>query len=336
MALLFIDGFDHYATADLTKKWTSILSGSPTINASLGRRSTGCLVNRTNLLKTLASNYATLVVGVAITPNDLANGVTSFLKLRDAGSEQIDLRWTTLGAIQVTRNGTSLGTSANGVLSDTAYRYVEVKATIHDTTGAVEVRVDGAAVLTLTNVDTKNTANAYVNQVVISGTLTGSSSYYDDFYVCDNSGSTNNDFLGDVRVDALLPNADGDYAQLTPSTGTDHYALVDDATPNTTDYNESATAGHKDAYAMQNLSSITGTIYGVQISIAALKDDAGSRSLKVGVRASGSPGNDSLDAGSALSTSQLYYMKINETDPSTAAAWTESGVNAAQALVEVA
>ena len=38
MSLLFIDGFDHYATADITKKWTT--ASAATIGVT-GRRGTG-------------------------------------------------------------------------------------------------------------------------------------------------------------------------------------------------------------------------------------------------------------------------------------------------------
>ena len=59
-----------------------------------------------------------------------------------------------------------------------------------------------------------------------------------------------------------------------------HYTLVDDAAPNTTDYVSSATVGQRDTYGMQDLTAATGTIYGVQLNLAALKSDAGARSIK--------------------------------------------------------
>ena len=51
---------------------------------------------------------------------------------------------------------------------------------------------------------------------------------YDDWYVCDNSGPVNNNFLGDVQVGLLLPNAAGDAAGWTGSGGGAHYGYVDE------------------------------------------------------------------------------------------------------------
>jgi len=160
----------------------------------------------------------------------------------------------------------------------------------------------------------------------------GASTYIDDFYICDQTGSTNNDFLGDVRVDTLLPNGEGTHLDFTPSTGTTHYQLVDEAAPNTTDYNESGTAGQRDSYAMQDLASVTGSIKGVQVAGAILKDDVGARSIKVGVRAGGTT---SVGSTQALATTQIYYTAVHETNPSTSTAWTEAGVNGAEAAFEI-
>ena len=151
----------------------------------------------------------------------------------------------------------------------------------------------------------------------------------------DTTGSApNNDFLGDVRIDAVYPTADGTYTAWTPSTGTSHYALVDETTPNTTDYNSSNTIGQKDSYVMGNPPSLASQIiYGVRVKVAAQKDDAGSRSMKVGVR---SGTTDSLSAAQALGTSQLYYTNIHEVDPGTGASWTPSGVDNMEVVIESA
>jgi hypothetical protein len=42
MALRFVDSFDHYLTADLTEKWTNLIS-TPAISSGNGRRGTSAL-----------------------------------------------------------------------------------------------------------------------------------------------------------------------------------------------------------------------------------------------------------------------------------------------------
>jgi hypothetical protein len=56
----------------------------------------------------------------------------------------------------------------------------------------------------------------------------GHTYYLDDLYILNSLGSVDNDFLGPVRMEALAANADGSRSQLTPSTGTAHYSLIND------------------------------------------------------------------------------------------------------------
>lgn len=340
MALLFFDGFETYATADITKDWTST-SGPVAINATGGRRGGGAMY-APNLStfgwvsKALPGNYSTLIVGFAFNPNTIPALSSYIVRLMDSGTQQLELAVNPTGNVVVSRNGTILGVSTAVIAA--AEQYLELKATIHDTTGSYEVRLNGVNILSGSNVDTKNTANATVNQVVlgVSGNTGVSSTYkYDDFYVLDTAGpAPNNDFLGDVRIDAVYPTADGNYTAWTPSTGSSHYALVDETTPNTADYNSSNTIGQKDSYVMGDPPSLTSQIiYGVRVKVAALKDDAGSRSMKVGIR---SGTTDSLSAAQALSTSQIYYSNIHEVDPNTGTAWTPAAVNAMEVVIESA
>ena len=61
-----------------------------------------------------------------------------------------------------------------------------------------------------------NTVRVGMLETTLIGTLD-----IDDLYICDGTGSApHNTFLGDCRVDTLLPTADGTAQQWTPSTGT--------------------------------------------------------------------------------------------------------------------
>lgn len=231
--------------------------------------------------------------------------------------------------------GTVLATSVQ-TLPTASFSYIELKATIHSSTGAYELRVNGVTWVSGTGANTQSTANATTNQILVGPAASLSASlsrYYDDLYICDTSGSTNNDFLGDCRVDTLLPNADGTYTDFTPNSGSNHYSRVAEGAPDTTTYVTSSTVDQKDTYAFQDLTAVTGTIKGIQVNNAALKDDAGARSIANVVR---SGTTDAVGSTVALSTSQLIYSSVHETDPNTSAAWTESGVNSMQAGVKVA
>ena len=151
----------------------------------------------------------------------------------------------------------------------------------------------------------------------------------DDIYVCDDTGGTNNDFLGDIRVEALLPNGNGNSSQFDGSDGntTDNYLLVDDATPNDdTDYVESPDSGDKDTYAYGNLASSTGSVYGVQICPYARKTESGIRNLKTVARLSGT---ETDGPERPVGDSYAYMPDIRETKPG-GGAWSISDVNSAE------
>lgn len=338
MALLFMDGFDHYATADLTKKWT-LSAGLPSIVSTPVRRSGGALdtvATASNYVqKTLPSSIGTVYFGFAFHPGvAFPSTSSSFVLLMDGSTFQVELRMTSTGQIAAARNGTVLGTST-AVVPINTFSYIEAMFVISPTAGIVEVRLNGNAtpILSLTGQNTRNSANSTINTVRLGTYNAAGRSYYDDFYICDASGSSNNNFLGDVRIDTLFPTADGTYSQFTPSTGTSHFALVDEAAPNTTDYNDGSAVGNRDSYQVADLSAITSqTIYAVQVNAAVQKDDAGAKSAAVFMR-SGSTNADG--PSTVLGTSQIYLTQIHATDPATAAAWTPAGVNAAEAGVLV-
>lgn len=343
MSLRFLDGFDHYVTADLTEKWTSSAS-SPVISASAGRRGGGAMLApnaalQGNVTKTLDAQ-STWVVGVAFKYSVATVTARSIITLLDAGTAQASLRFNidgTLSAMRGHSSGTVLGTTTYAVPLGT-FVYLEVKVLINNTTGTFEIKVDGSSKLSLSSQDTQNTANSTANQVNIGpdGSVTNATYTWDDLYICDGAGSTNNNFLGDCRVDAYLPNGNGNSSQLVGSDGnsTDNYLLVDESAPNDdTDYVESATVGNKDTYATANMSHTPSSIFGVQILANAKKDDAGARSLATVTR---SAATDYDGATQALGTGYLYYYDIREVDPATSAAWTKTNFDAAEFGVKCA
>lgn len=338
MALLFFDGFDHYVTADFTKKWTS-MTATCAVTAAAGRRGGAAVVTGAtsgSLSKTLASAISTGILGAAVKIATAVVNARSILSYTDAGTVQASLRINVDGTLSVMRGintGTVLATSVLALSAATFY-YIEFKCTIHNTTGSYEVRVNGVNWVSGSSADTSSTANNTANGISVGWDGNPNCiATIEDVYVCDTSGPRCNDFLGDVRVDLLTTVGDGTYTDFTPDTGTAHWSRVADVAPDTSSYVTSSTSGHKDTYQFGDLTAVTGTIHGIQVCNAALKDDAGARSIANVVR-SGS--TDEISATVALSTSQLFNVSVHETDPNTSAAWTEAGVNAAQFGVKVA
>lgn len=335
MALRFMDSFDHYVTADLLEKWTT--QSGAAIASSAGRNGTDALYfARRNYYITLTlDNQQTWVVGCAFYP-DGAMGVRNVIALYDDATLQVCVETNTDGTLSLYRGTTLLGTTDFALTIGTWY-YVEFKVYIDNSSGTIEVRVNGDSKLALSSVDTQASGNAYANAVKLSGNQlhdASSTCYYDDLYICDGTGTTNNDFLGDVRVVAHLPNGAGNYAQWTPSAG-DNYAAVDDNPPDDdTTYNASDTATQKDSFTMSNLpGGLTGTVLGIQTLLNCRKDDAGTRTVRPFWRISGADYNGAeVNIGDSYS---YHIREITEQNPATAGAWTTGEIDALEAGYEL-
>lgn len=338
--LRFIDGFDHYATAEILQKWDAINNSAQVSIGANGRRSSGAL-RTSNQLRYVVKNFTGLqswVVGFALNITLPGSGTTGIVAFVESGTIHVDIRVLSDGSIRATRNGTTLGTSAAGLITSGAWNYIEAKVTIDNSAGAVTVRVNGAAVLTLTSQDTQNAGTATANQIRIGDPINDQSSQrdYDDLYICDTTGAANNDFLGDVRVDAYLPNGNGNSSDLvgSDSNSVDNYLLVDDAsTDGDSTYVQSSSAGDHDTYTFANMTHTPTDIFGVQINMMAKKDDAGTRSIASVTRSGGA---DTDGTTQALGTSYLDYREVLEEDPDTSSPWIKAGFDAAEFGVKVA
>jgi hypothetical protein len=327
MALRFMDGFDYTNASGVHQdKWDSDSDQSWTPRA--GRFGGNAISRNGNapLNKTLDAQ-STWIVGQAVRP-PIGSSSGQLLEFDDAGTVQVRIYISNSTDIEVYRGaGTTLLGSASNVLANLEWRHLEVKVVINNTTGSVEIRVDGTTVINLTNQDTQVTGNATANKIIFN--FGASNLYHDDFYILDGTGTTNNNFLGDVRVETLLPSGNGNSSQFTGSDGnsTDNYLLVDDspAPDDDTTYVESATLNDIDLYAIADLGNSPDTIYGVAQNSYSRKTDVGSRGLINVVRSGGTnyDGTNELD----LLAEYKQVQEILETDPDTAVAWVTSGVN---------
>lgn len=324
--LLFMDGMDAYATAQMYLRWTS--GGSFDVHAANGRRGGNALRNNdTNgqIRKVFGGTATTIIAGFAFQQQILGRSICTF---QEGSTIHVDLRTDAGGHLVVTRNGTVLATST-ATISATVWNYFEIKATISDTVGAITVRLNSVAVITATGLDTRNGGTGFIDTLLFgqAGILAAGADHYDDVYICDTTGAVNNDFLGDVRCEVLLPSGAGAHTDFTPSAGS-NYQNVDDATPNDdTDYNSSSTAAQKDTFAYGNLSAATGTLYAVQHLLYRRKDDAGARTMRPVARISAT---DYPGATVGMPSSYDYDAQIVEQSPASSAAWTVTEVNAAE------
>jgi hypothetical protein len=225
---------------------------------------------------------------------------------------------------------TVVATSAATFLDDTAY-YTEVKATIHDTTGSVEVRMAESVVVSYSG-DTRNGATTQVGSFAVRNTGSGSTLDIDDLYLDDTA------YKGDMAVVTLKPNGNGDSSQFNANSdgnSTDNYALVNESpTPSMTTYVGDATSGHIDLYTMDDLPA--GYVVDSMYETALIqKSDAGTPPTLLPV-AKGQSGTVRTDtAFPALSTTAVFTpAQLRTTDPD-GNALTVARINAMQVGVKI-
>lgn len=333
-----LDSFDCYTTA--SQRYPLAGVATPSIGVGSGRFGTNALVcsdsgrGAGRLLPVTLDNFKMGFAYSCGTGNNLP--VVAF---RDGGSAQVELRLNGSNQLYVTRNGTTLGTSSQSLVAFAAY-FVEWGVEIHDTTGTVVIRVDGAVVLNLTSQDTR-AAGTTVDRFYLQGLGggDGQSAVFDDMYILDDvdsgvTGAPNDNYLGDIRVVALLPDGNGNSSDLLGSDAdsVDNYLLVDEVPPDEdTTYVESSTVNDKDTYEYDDLTQTTGSVFGVQISPRARKTDAGTREIAtvarlVAVEVDG--------PNQSVPVAYTYLTDIREANPD-GDQWTIADVNGAEYGVKV-
>jgi hypothetical protein len=291
--------------------------------------------NHAYLSRTVTPSGAGFVVGCAVTISaSFGAGAGPFVGILEGASIQVGVRCNADMTLSLLRGSTVVATST-AVLTVGTVAYVEFSGTIDPSSGSLALQVNGSTSGWPTfSGNTRNTASStwtgigIGNNVLLAGNGPAVNYDFDDLYVCDQSGSAPwISFLGDCRVDALLPSGAGATSGWTPSAGS-NYACVDETAPNDdTDYVSATSSPLTDTYTYPDAPVAGAAIYGVQVGLAAKKTDAGTCTLAAVVRHGGTD-----YAGGTLTptTAYAYHLTLHATNPGTSAQWTEAGFNAAE------
>lgn len=329
MALLDATGFETLSGAG--DFFSSFSASVPALSTSYGRNGSvgiqGTHFAR-NAVKNLGTTVATIVVGFAYKIQTIAAGTSNIFRLLDNGTVQFTMNYGNDGVVH------STGTADTWFIPVGVYMHIEAKITISNTVGEVTVRLNGVQVQHSTGIDTQQTANSYCTQFeCMTGNTNTNEIWMDDLTLMDTSGSAFNDFIGDRRIIEQLPTGDGSVHTLTPSTGSNLYPCVDDATPNgDTDYISSSTPGDRALFTFPSLPVVSGSVLGLNVVFVARKDDAGTRTMRGSVK---SGGVDASGATLSLGSSYARFAGQFTTNPNTGLPWTIASVNAAEVGVEV-
>lgn len=326
---------DFLATADLPDLFSS--AGGWTVVAGEGARGNDAfacassvgLLQRTPMQTPSGSK---VVVGFRFKTTGLP-AARQIWSAKDTGTDQLSLGLNTDGTLRLKTGdftfGTTLGTSTTTLQAGTNY-FIEIEAVIHSSTGSATVYINGvAAIGPLTNVDTQATASTTWNTYSFNGIGSGDTSYVSDIYAADGTSGDITAVIGDCRVDAHAPTSDGGVDEWTPSTGTDAYAMLDEAAPDDdTTYIESGTNDQRTVCGFDDLIPTGAAIKGIAVVWNMKKTDAGASTVAPVIRQSATNYDGTAQAPS--DSAYAYFGQVYEQDPDTSAAWTESGFESAE------
>ncbi|MDO8567001.1 MAG: hypothetical protein Q7R58_02515 [bacterium] len=192
----------------------------------------------------------------------------------------------------------------------------------------------GIFILKINDVQVANGTGDFINGSIdhfrIGKTVnTGGNSvnfYYDDW-----QWTTGDNTLNTAAVVATaIPNADGDLTGWTGGTGLSDYLEVDDFPGHdTSTYNASAAVDVSESYNVQDSGSMsiaingTATIKAVVARNMVIRDGASNGTVQMLMR---SGTTNATTTGAASSAVYVNQGILRETDPSTSAAWTISGI----------
>lgn len=343
--LRFCDSFDHYDTVAIPLKWE--------LQDSIGNMAIGAFGrNGTSGLRLVAQgassgrvgksfvggSLATWIAGCAFTPETTVGAAGSgrlidFIDSIPGLTSQVYVQWdATVARLRVFRGDGTLLATSSVVMLQGVYYYVEFKATIGNA-GSFDLHVNGAADVSGAGVDTQVTANASAD-IVKFGMSVGANTRMgdiDDLYIADTTTAVNNDFLGDVRVQAIRPDGAGGNTAWTTLVGAATHWEATDETPPDEDvtYVASATAGQIDTFTLMGLTPTTGTIKGIQTSLWARKDDAGVRTIRPQLRIAAV--NYLVGVNHNVGDGYGPFFDVVELSPATAAAFTIAEINGMEA-----
>lgn len=335
MAIVLIQGWEagllgHPGWLDNTQGTTPAASGRDGIGVAF--------VQTSNLGATFRQSFVsgsdTIFIHQGIKLSSASWG-TGILAIRaDSGVvTHITIVVNVAGRIEIQRGGTILATSTLNFPAPLAWYSMEVKATIHDTTGEVVVKVAGDIWVSFTG-DTKN-AGTSTRPDVLSWPVNNDNMRLDDLVIFDTTGAVNNSWPGEICIMGIRPDSDGANSDLLGSDGNSvqNFLLVDEFPFNTSDYVGSPTAAQKDIYGFSAVGK-TGNVLAVQPVAYVAKSDAGAKAFKHVTRSVGGVNAFSVST-TILSTTFLPYLDaISLLDPD-GNPWTVARVDGAQFGMEV-
>jgi hypothetical protein len=288
-----------------------------------------------SIFKTLDATYATLTMGCAYKTAALTGEPFLFYGPSVGLEFAIDSFGKAYFDLDYPGGSNIVSPPSTFVFNINQWYYVEAQAAIVDGSPphlVASARVNGAEFLTWDYTAASSLSGLRFASVAIQGPGGGLSANWDDLYV------TDTEFLGDIRIGVLYPNAAGDSTAWTPNAGTNWSQVEEHPADDDTSYVSASSVGLKDLYNLDDIDpAFVGTIKGVQALWLTKKSDEGDGAVK-GVWKSGGTEITQADGHNYLApggfypsaTSWLYDIQTKRASLFTAVDWTKAEIDALQ------
>jgi len=316
MARIFIDGFES-GGLDL---WDSIGSGASAIAAPAGMdgsyagqvASSNAFLEKT--LSAAAEYYAAFLSKITYT----LGGSSSICLLKSGSTILVDIkRNASSGKIEAYRGSTLIATGTAMLVLSQVY-HLQVRANIHDTTGIVQVKVDGILDIDFSG-DTKPGTETTINAFLIGQTAVNPMTIQFDNVVIDGAA-----WPGKTNIQAIRSSGAGNSTQWTPSAGA-NWDCVDEVPASDADNVVTNANDQVDLYAAGNLVGTVDSVVCVQVQARAVKEGAATpQNLALGVRTGAT---DYFSSDKIIPTAAKSVFNLWAQNPNTSAAWTKTEVD---------
>lgn len=177
--------------------------------------------------------------------------VSDYFQLKSGATTQIGLALETTNRHFTLKVGSTTVATGSAVYNMYTWYVIELHATFSDAGGVAQLKVDGVLDINYTG-DTKPSTPTTCNTLYwyVNTDDDGNGLRIDDIAVNSTEGDSDNSWCGDGRIILIRPGSDTGTLQLTPSTGTTHYTLVDEIPFNTTDYVSGSVVDEYDLYGL--------------------------------------------------------------------------------------
>lgn len=150
--------------------------------------------------------------------------------------------------------------------------------------------------------------------------------FYDNFFICDQTGSTHNDFLGEVIIEGIRPSGVGSSTAWTSSNANPNWQNLQDQSDST--YVSTSTNLAKDLYAFGDLANTGDTISAVKISSKMRNTGFGTSKVRLQAKTgANSSESDKITVSDSL-TQKVHSVFMN-TKPG-GGSWTKTDINSSE------